>query len=413
MDWETVLDELIPLTTAEGLEPAEAIDRLLDFGRRKLGTHAGVVAKVTEYGFELEHVSGGDEGVEAGLCYPLDLGQRAIAESWSEPFAYNSQAHDRQSMTRIGFDKLGLDSFLAAPIYVHGVRRGLLCFFSGPVRDEHFDAADLKLVQVLASIVSNALSQSLQRRRDREARDELERTNALLLETNAALDRFAAAASHDLREPLRKIQAFGEILDRDYAERMDDRGKEYLGYMTDASRRLSRLIGDALRYARLAGQSMAEEPVDMKSVIEDALYDLELAIADVDAEVHVEAGDWALGDEAQLRLVIQNLVQNALKYRAENRRPNISIDTRLEEDRVRISVTDNGMGFEPRFAETILEPFRRLGGAMDRTGSGIGLAIVKEVVERHGGRLEVEGRPGEGARFSFTLPLHPVSQAAE
>jgi signal transduction histidine kinase len=413
MDWETVLDQLIPLTTAEGVEPEEAIDQLLEFGRGKLDTLAGVVARVSEYGFELQHASGGAGGVQAGLCYPLDVGQRAIAESWTEPFVYKSQDHDPQSLTRIGFDKLGLDSFVAAPIYVHGARRGLLCFFSGPVRDIPFDAADLKLVQILASIVSNALSQSRQRRRDREARQELERTNALLLETNAALDRFAAAASHDLREPLRKIQAFGEILDRDYAGRLDDRGKEYLGYMTDASRRLSRLIGDALRYARLAGQSMAEEPFEVRSIIEDALYDLELAISEVDADVSVAAEEWALGDEAQMRLVIQNLVQNALKYRDENRKPSIRINSALEEDRVRITVEDNGIGFDPRFAEAILEPFRRLGGAMDRTGSGIGLAIVKEVVERHGGRLQVDGKPGEGARFSFTLPVHQVGQAAE
>ena len=413
MDWRTVLEDLIKLTTAEGASPEVALRDVLDLGRRVLGTRAALAARVDETTVRLDMTSGGEDIIHPGQIWSIDSVHHSFLSAWRDAYYFTGAHTSDPGLDNSGFADFGVKSFIGAPVFVNGARYGLICFLSRAEQNEAFSPDDLKLVQMLASIAAGAIARSIQDSQAEAHREALEAANARLQESNAALNCFAASASHDMREPLRKIKAFGDLLERDYAEALDQRGRDYLGYMISASDRLARLIEDALRFARLSGRPAKAQPVDMDAVIDDVLYDLELKIEEAGSRISAEPVGWVVGDETMLRSVIQNLIENALKYRDTGRQSEITITPSIDGDYIRIAVQDNGLGFPSEYAESILEPFRRLGSESAREGSGIGLAIVRAIIDRHGGQLSVKGAPGEGACFTFTLPRHIEAQAAE
>jgi PAS domain S-box-containing protein len=253
-----------------------------------------------------------------------------------------------------------------------------------------------------------------EQRRDRA---ELERTTAALRRSNAELEQFAYVASHDLQEPLRKIRAFGDQLAGMLDGRLDDRAADYLRRMIGAAERMGTLIENLLSYSRASSRGMELSDVALNAVVEEVLADLDQAIGG--AQAHVEIGSLPRieADPVQMRQLFQNLVANALKYRAPDTAPRVTIDGEYLDHRervvapgpaallARIRVTDNGIGFQPEYAERIFELFQRLHGRDQYDGTGIGLGMCRRIVTRHGGTITAEGRPGEGATFIVTLPL--------
>lgn len=235
---------------------------------------------------------------------------------------------------------------------------------------------------------------------------------ALELErSNQELQEFAYIASHDLQEPLRKIQTFGDLLLQKYGHHLDERGLLYLERMREASARMQMLIQDLLTYSRVQSYGEPFVSVDLMQVLTGVLSDLEMQILAVGASFQIGDMPVICADKTQMRQLFQNLISNALKFHRPEEPPVITITaerfTDMADNRLmhRISVADNGIGFEAQYAERIFGMFQRLHGRSHYEGSGIGLAICKRIVERHQGHITAQGVPNEGAVFTIILPF--------
>lgn len=233
--------------------------------------------------------------------------------------------------------------------------------------------------------------------------DELRAANLELQRSNEDLERFAYAASHDLSEPLRAVSGMVQLLARRYEGRLGADADLYISRAVAASGRMQVLIDDLLVYSRLGHGEVAADRVDCQALVTRVLADLRQPIEDARASVTVARLPAVQGDATQIRQVFQNLISNALKFHGEAA-PDIHVSAEPAGDEWRFAVTDNGIGIEPRHAERVFEVFKRLHGASSYPGTGMGLAICKRIVERHGGRLWVEPAQAGGSKFQFTLP---------
>ena len=241
---------------------------------------------------------------------------------------------------------------------------------------------------------------------------EVERVNQELKRSNRELEDFAAVASHDLQEPLRKISAFGDRLKSHCGESLDEKGNDYLERMQKAAGRMQTLIHDLLAYSRVTTRAQPFAPVSLRTVTQEVLSDLELRIEKSGARVEVGALPTIHADPLQMRQLLQNLLSNALKFQRPGTPPVIHVEGSLSNRsqgsqgaRCRLVVRDNGIGFDEKYLDRLFKPFQRLHGQSAYEGTGIGLAICKKIAERHGGSISAASAPGEGARFEVTLPV--------
>lgn len=228
-------------------------------------------------------------------------------------------------------------------------------------------------------------------------------SNQELERSNQDLQQYAYIISHDLQEPLRTVSSFVQLLSRRYRGKLDAKADTFINFAVEGAAHMQRLLTDLLLFSRVGGGELRMERVSLDSVLEKALLHLMSAIEESGAQVESESLPVVLADEIQLHTLLQNLVSNALKFRGENP-PRIHVSSQREANEWIICVRDNGIGLDPRFADRIFLIFQRLHRRNEYSGTGIGLAICKKVVERHGGRIWVESTPGEGAAFKFSLP---------
>lgn len=237
----------------------------------------------------------------------------------------------------------------------------------------------------------------------KEAEEGLAAKAKELSRSNDELVQFAYVASHDLQEPLRMVACYCQLLQRRYQGKLDADADEFIGYAVEGASRMHHLIDDLLTYSRLGTKARPMEPVDCTVVLKDALANLKVALAQSDALVTHDSLPTVLADGKQLIQLFQNLIGNAIKYRS-SQRPEIHVAVERQEEAWRFSVRDNGIGLDPQFYERIFVIFQRLHTKMEYPGTGIGLAICKKIVERHGGRIWVESQPGQGSVFYFSIP---------
>ena len=226
-----------------------------------------------------------------------------------------------------------------------------------------------------------------------------------LLRSNQELEQFAYIASHDLQEPLRKIQSFGDRLQSHYAEALDERGCDYLQRMRSAAGRMSTLINDLLAFSRIKANTGNHSHVDLNEVLKGVLSDLDWQIEEARALVNSQSLPSLQADGIQMRQLLQNLIGNSIKYRSPDRLPQIDIDCLNEPGYCVIRVKDNGIGFEPQYAQQIFEVFQRLHSRNEYDGTGVGLSVVRRIAEAHGGTAEASSIPGEGSVFIVKLKL--------
>ncbi|HLO78327.1 MAG TPA: ATP-binding protein [Magnetospirillum sp.] len=246
----------------------------------------------------------------------------------------------------------------------------------------------------------------------RQQRDLAERNTARIAQqsaelarSNTDLEQFAYVASHDLREPLRMVSSFLTLLERHLAAHMDAESREYIGFARDGALRMDRMILDLLQYSRVGRVETEIEPVDLNQMVRQATRELAEKIAEAQATITVEETlPTVMGYPGELGRLFQNLIGNAVKYRAADRLPQITIAARHTPEGWEVSVADNGIGIDPQFHQRVFAIFQRLHTRQSYEGNGIGLAICKKAVEHAGGRIWVESQPNEGSVFKFLLP---------
>jgi PAS domain S-box-containing protein len=233
--------------------------------------------------------------------------------------------------------------------------------------------------------------------------DELVMINAELARSNAELEQFAYVATHDLQEPLRAVASCVQLLQKRYGGQLDARADEFITHAVDGTKRMQTLINDLLAYSRISTHAQVFASTNCEMVLHEVLANLMVAIAESGAQVTHDALPTVNGDATQLTQLFQNLIGNALKFRGD-RPSKIHIGAVRKHGEWRFSVADNGIGMEPQYFERVFLVFQRLHTRKEYQGTGIGLAICKKVVERHGGRIWAESEPGLGATFCFTIP---------
>jgi signal transduction histidine kinase len=246
----------------------------------------------------------------------------------------------------------------------------------------------------------------------RHAEEDLKQTANKLARSNADLEQFAYVASHDLKEPLRAISGSVQILQQRYHNKLDAESEEVIKHTIDGATRMQRLIDDLLTYSRLTTREVPLESTDLTSVFDESKANLESAIRESRAIVTADPLPTVNCDRTQVLQVFQNLIANGIKYKSE-RTPKIHLSAQDEDGEWLLSVRDNGIGIAPQYAERIFRIFQRLHTRRDYAGTGIGLAVCKKIVERHGGRIWVESEPEEGSTFFFTLPKYGKAGATE
>ncbi len=247
---------------------------------------------------------------------------------------------------------------------------------------------------------------------------QLEHSIVDLSRSNESLQQFAYVASHDLQEPLRKIQSFGDVMQARFGPELGDVGSDMIGRMQTAAGRMSTLIHDLLTYSRLSAKPAEMKPIALANVLARVLDDLDLPIRESGATIKVDSLPTLPGDESQLRQLFQNLLTNALKFRQADTTPLITISSRTVDAAELpelvptrkvpvyqcVTVKDNGIGFDQKYADRIFQVFQRLHGRAQYDGTGIGLAIVQRVIDNHGGAIRASSKPGHGATFELYLP---------
>lgn len=337
-------------------------------------------------------------------------------------------APDKQSLKQL--EEVGIKSIIVAPISIKGSPVGSITFITAD-SGIHYSDNDRMMAEELASRVSLAMTNNalyLDTRAELRHRKQLEKElvkergnlesrvarrtkqldtlNTELVRSNQELQDFAYVASHDLQEPLRKIQAFGGILENEYGGNLGD-GIDYLRRMHAAATRMSQLIEDLLLFSRVSTRPPTAVDVDLNLILEGVLGDLENQIERTNGQVIVEDLPYVKADPTHMRQLFQNLIGNALKFHKENTSPVVTLSSRpvpgpgnLHE----IIVTDNGIGFDEKYAERIFGVFQRLHARNVYDGTGIGLAVCRKIVERYGGTISVESQPGIGSKFIIRIP---------
>ncbi len=251
------------------------------------------------------------------------------------------------------------------------------------------------------------------------ARAALDEQTEELRRSNAELEQFAYVASHDLQEPLRKVASFCQLLEKRYGDKLDERGTEYIGFAVDGAKRMQALINDLLTFSRVGRLGATHTEVDLNDSLDTALANLSTAIDEAGAEIVRPERPLPVvdGDPTLLAMLWQNLIGNAVKFRKEGVAPRIVIDCRPYADGGDpdwlLSVADNGIGIGEDFADKVFVIFQRLHGRNEYSGTGIGLAVCKKIVEHHGGSIRVDPTYTDGTRFLFTLPATPTTEPNE
>lgn len=235
--------------------------------------------------------------------------------------------------------------------------------------------------------------------------EKLKTAAARLARSNRELQDFAFVASHDLQEPLRKIQAFSDRLMTKCGPAIDDTGRDYIARMLNATARMRRLIDDLLMFSRVTSKAKPFEPVNLATVAEEVVSDLEVRLEQAAGRVEIAPLPTVDADPTQMRQLLQNLIGNALKFRRAEVPPVVAVWGERNNGHLQLNIADNGIGFEEKHADRIFQVFQRLHGRGEYEGSGIGLAVCRKIAERHGGSITARSTPGVGSTFIITLPL--------
>jgi signal transduction histidine kinase len=316
--------------------------------------------------------------------------------SWPRAIREKSPNYTNEPSANVPEGHIDIRRHISFPIMLQGEAIGLLQVANS---DTDYTEADIRSLEAIAGYVAPVLDARLKRERQEAARL---RALVDLERSNKELEQFAYVASHDLQEPLRMISSYTQLLGERYAGQLDEKAKKYMGYAVDGAVRMQRLINDLLAYSRVGTRGNPIESTDAHSVLGEAIRNLAAMIEENKAIITNEDLPVVRADAAQLVQVFQNLLANAIKFRGEVL-PRVHVSVREEGHEWVFSVKDNGIGIDPQYADRVFVIFQRLHTRQEYPGTGIGLAICKRIVERHGGKIWYESEPGKGTTFFFTI----------
>jgi PAS domain S-box-containing protein len=297
----------------------------------------------------------------------------------------------------------GVQSLMAVPLISKDRVIGVLHLRS--VKPRAYTEANVKLAESIGSQIAGAIANAKLYAEHKRAEDSLARQAQELARSNAELEQFAYVASHDLQEPLRKIQAFGDRLKAHCNDTLSERGRDYLQRMQNAASRLQRLINDLLTFSRVTTRAQPFVPVNLAGVAREVVSDLELRIERTGGRVEMNELPTIDADPSQMRQLLQNLIDNGLKFHRPEEAPDVKVYGKLLNGRSQIIVEDNGIGFDEKYLDRIFTIFQRLHARLEYEGTGVGLAVCRKIAERHGGTITAKSKPGEGSTFIVTLPV--------
>jgi signal transduction histidine kinase len=296
---------------------------------------------------------------------------------------------------------------------VHALNEGAFAYVTKPfnmdevysivrnaLRQQRLLLENQRLVETLQTSNADLSGEIAERQR---AEEKLKRTASELERSNAELEQFAYVASHDLQEPLRMVTTYCQLLQQRYKGQLDADADDFIHYAVDGASRMQSLISDLLAYSRVGARADRLEDLDYQSIVEKAVENLKFALDESNGTITHDALPSVTGEPAQLLQLTQNLLSNAIKYR-DDKPPRAHIEAQRGDGEWVISVSDNGIGIDPQNLDRVFLIFQRLHTRSEYPGTGIGLAICKKIVERHGGRIWAESKSGTGTTFSFTLP---------
>lgn len=270
------------------------------------------------------------------------------------------------------------------------------------------NSMDTPLGRMVFAAIRDVSSYRSAEQQIRSLNQELERQNKQLDSVNQELEAFAYSISHDLRAPLRSIVGFGEILREEHAQHLDDEGLRLLGIIRDSATKMGRLIDELLTFSRINRRVLEFRPVNMAALAQEAFNDV-MASEHKSRQVELKLG--ALpeirGSVSMFKQVWINLISNAVKYSRPQEHAAVTISARIQQREIWYTVSDNGVGFNMKYAHKLFGVFERLHADTEFEGTGVGLALVQRIINRHGGRIWADSTPGQGSTFTFALPMEP------
>ncbi|HEY2989221.1 MAG TPA: ATP-binding protein [Candidatus Binatia bacterium] len=337
-----------------------------------------------------------------------DAGLARLLPEGNTPLMVLNAQTDPRSLATAFLHRYGLVSFLRVPLLAKSQILGVVTFFT---KEEHrFSNEEVEFLSALSGQAAIAIHNARLYEETTAAKGELEKANGALKKqavelarSNAELEQFAYVASHDLQEPLRMVASYTQLLAKRYKGKLDTDADEFISYAVEGVTRMQSLILDLLSYSKLGKKEKDLEPTECSTLLTQALANLKGGIDDSGATVSSDPLPAVMADSSQLVQLFQNLIGNAIKFRNQ-KAPLVHVSARREGKDWLFSIADNGIGFDPQFAERIFVIFQRLHAKTDYPGTGIGLAVCKKIVERHGGRIWAKAEPGKGATFHFTIP---------
>ncbi|MGI8892632.1 MAG: PAS domain S-box protein [Bacteroidia bacterium] len=338
------------------------------------------------------------KGVKNGPFEVIETGKSIILENIKKASIKKHAVDDEHQKLAL---QLGFKSCIMVPLKVRNNVMGCLTLVYAK---KNYTAEELSLAEEIAHRMAVAIENARLFSQVQKLNIQLIKRAEELTASNSELERFAYVASHDLQEPLRVITSFLQLLDKKYGESLDDKAKEYIAYAVDGSMRMRQLIRDLLNYSRLDSGKNIRTEVDLNVVMSEVIDNLAASITDNNAVIRVEELPKVKANKAQMVQLFQNLVSNSIKYKSEEYHPQIMIKADSTEKYYRISVSDNGIGISPNYHSRIFDMFQRLHTRDEYSGTGIGLAICKKIIEHHRGFIEINSSEGKGAEFIINLP---------
>ena len=283
-----------------------------------------------------------------------------------------------------------------------GFPLGTLCVLDSQPRK--LNASQIRSLQILTKQAMNLMEL-------RKAQTKLETTLEDLKERNEDLEQFGYITSHDLQEPLNSISNYSAYLSRAYSDQLDDKGKMSLNFITSAAQRMGGLIKGILEYSQI-GRKGEMAWIDCNQILQEILADISFQIKETEARIEVEKLPMVKGRALEIRMLFQNLISNALKFRKPDEPPHLKIAAKKEQEKWIFSIEDNGIGIEDKYKERIFQIFQRLHTRSQYEGTGIGLANCQKIIESHEGEIWLNSEVGKGTTFYFSLPYHLIPQVS-